>query len=103
MAKPGTRDVLLAEVRQRLLKFSTPLRVGPGDALACGTGLPDAQEPDPVEPHLGKPIQLGVRNVVQRGRPAQSVGQLGEPDACVDLIERRIERRVHWTAEYALR
>ena len=31
-------------------------------------GLPDAQEPDPVETHLGQAIQFGVGNVVQRGR-----------------------------------
>ena len=34
-------------------------------------GLPDAQEPDPVEAHLGQAVQLGVGNVVQRRRPAQ--------------------------------
>ena len=91
----GTGDVLLAQVGQRLLKFSAPLRVAARDPLPCRTGLPDAQEPDPVEAHLGQAVQLGVRNVVQRGRPAECLGQFRQPDAGVDLIQRGIARLVH--------
>ena len=35
---------------------------------AARAGLPDAQEPDPVETHLGQAVEFGVGNVVQRGR-----------------------------------
>ena len=86
----GTGDVLFAQVRQRLLEFPAPLRVAARDLLPRRAGLPDAQEPDPVEAHLGQAVQLGVGNVVQRGRPAQGLGQLRQPDARVDLIQRRI-------------
>ena len=93
--EPGAGDVLLAQVRQRLLELPAPLGVGARDPLRGRPGLPDAQEPDPVETHLGQAVQLGVRNVVQRGRPAQGPGQLGQPDAGVDLVERGIERSRH--------
>src|SRR5258705_14011081 len=101
-AKPEPGDVFLAKIGRRLLNLSPPLRVGPGDALPCGTGLPDAQEPEPVEAHPGKAIQFGVRNVVQRGPAAESVRQLREPDARVDLIERGIERRLHVSSQPVL-
>ena len=91
----GAGDVLLAQVRQRLLKFPAPLRIAARDLLRRQAGLPDAQEPDPVEPHLGQAVQLGVGNVVQRRRPAQRPGQLRQPDAGVDLVQRGIARR--WT------
>ena len=43
------------------------------DTLLAGRpDAPDAQEPEPVEPHLGDAVQLGVGHVVQGGRPAQS-------------------------------
>ena len=67
-------DVLLAQVRQRLLEFAAPLRIAARDLLRRRAGLPDAQEPDPVEAHLGQAVQLGVGDVVQRGRPAQACG-----------------------------
>ena len=70
-----------------------PLGVAPGDLLPGRAGLPDAQEPDPVEAHLGQAVELGVRNVVQRRRPAERAGQLRQPDAGVDLVERRVTRR----------
>ena len=89
----GAGDVLLAQVRQRLLELLPPLAIGARHPLPGRPGLPHAQEPDPVEPHLGQAVQLGVRHVVQRGRPAQRSGQLRQPDARVDLIERRIAVR----------
>ena len=88
----GAGDVLLAQVGQRLLELPAPLRVAARDLLPRRAGLPDAQEPDPVEAHLRQAVQFGVRNVVQRGRPAQRPGQLRQPDAGVDLVERRIAR-----------
>ena len=74
--KAGAGDVLLAQVGQRLLELLSPLGVGARHPLAGRPGLPDAQEPDPVEPHPGHAVQLGVGNVVQRRRPAQGPGQL---------------------------
>ena len=67
-------DVFLAQIRERLLEFAAPLGIVPRDLLCTRTGLPDAQEPDPVETHLGQAIQFGVRDIVQRGRPAQGSG-----------------------------
>jgi len=51
-----------------------------------GAGLPEDQEPDLVETHLHQSVQLGIRDVVQRRRPAQLPGQLSQPHAGVDLI-----------------
>ena len=73
--EPGAGDVLLAQVGQGLLELSPPLGIAPGDLLPGRAGLPDAQEPDPVEPHLGQAVQFGVRNVIQGRRPAQPAGQ----------------------------
>ncbi len=88
--EPGAGDVFLAQVRQRLLEFACATRHCCANLLAGRAGLPDAEEPDPVETHLGQAIQLGVGNVIQRRGPAQLPGQLGQPDARVDLIERGI-------------
>ena len=54
------------QVGQRLLEFAPPLGIAARDLLRARTGLPDAEEPDPVEAHLGQPIELGVGNVVER-------------------------------------
>ena len=70
----GTGDVLVAQVGQRLLELLAPLGIAARDLLPRRAGLPDAQEPDPVEAHLGQAVQFGVGNVVQRRRPAQSRG-----------------------------
>ena len=86
----GAGDVFLAQIRQRLLEFAPPLGIAARDLLRTRAGLPDAEEPDPVEAQLGQAIQFGVRNVVQRGWPAQRSGQFRQPDAGVDLIERGI-------------
>src|SRR5262249_20418435 len=87
------RDVLLAEVRQRLLKLFPPLIVGPGDALAGWAGLPYAQKPEPVKAHSRKPVQFGIRNVFHARSAAELTRKLREPDSSVDLIERGIEGR----------
>ena len=86
----GAGDVLLAQVRQRLLELAAPLGIRARDLLRRRAGLPDAEEPDPVETHLGQAIQLGVGNIIQRGGAAQLLGQFRQPDARVDLIEQRI-------------
>ena len=86
--EPRAGDVFLSQVRQRLLKVPAPLGVGARDRLRRRAGLPHAQEPDPVKPQLGQAVQLGVRNVVQGGAPAELLGQLGQPDAGVDLVQR---------------
>src|SRR5205823_5413377 len=52
--------------------------------------LPDTQEPDPSEAPFCQAVQFGIRNVIQRCLPAQLLGQLREPDAGIDLIERRV-------------
>jgi hypothetical protein len=58
-------------------------------------GLPDAEKPDPVESHLGKPVEFGVRNIIQRGGATKGFGEFGQPDTRVDLIKRRIFERDH--------
>ena len=65
-------DVLVAEIRQRLLELVPPLGIAARDLLCGRPGLPDAQQPDPVEAHLGQAIEFGIGNVVERGRAAES-------------------------------
>jgi hypothetical protein len=49
------------------------------DAPCSPTGLLDAQEPDPVKPPPHQTIQIGVRPVIQRGRPAQGDSSVNQP------------------------
>ena len=91
--KPGTRDVLLSQVRQRLLEFAPPVALGARHPLSGRSRVPHAQEPDPVESHRRHAVQLGVGDVVQGGRAAPGPGQLVQPDAGVDLVERWIARQ----------
>src|SRR5262245_58589174 len=44
-----TGDVILAQVGQRFLKLAPPLGVVPRDALSDEAGLPDAEQPDPIQ------------------------------------------------------
>ena len=55
----GTGDVFLAQVRQRFLELAAPLGIAARDLLRTGAGLPDAEEPYPVETHLepGGPVR----------------------------------------------
>src|SRR5437016_4575609 len=85
-----TGKVRFAQVREGVLEFPAPLRIASRNSLARFTRLPHAQEPDPVEAHLRDAVQLDVRNVVERGRPSDDAGQLGQPDPGVDLEQRRI-------------
>ena len=93
--EPGADDVLLAQVRQGLLELAAPFRVTAGNALPGQAGLPDAQEPDPVEAHFRQAVQFRVRDVVQDRGPTQLLGKLRQPDAGVDLVQRRITRCWH--------
>ena len=72
--KTGPGDIFLAQVRQSLLEFLAPFRIGTGNLLPGRAGLPDAQEPDPVESHPGNAIEFGVGNVIERGSPAHTSG-----------------------------
>ncbi len=67
-------DVFLVEVRQGFVELPAPLGIGAGDSLRRRAGLPDAQEPDPVETLRGQAIQLRIGHVVQSRRAAQRPG-----------------------------
>src|SRR5262245_36810290 len=88
-------DVLLAQVRQRLLKFSPPFNVAARHLPRGVAGLPNTQHPNPVETLSRQTIQVDVGNVIERGGPAEIARQCSEPDTRVDLIERRIAWRSH--------
>ena len=79
--KPRAGNVVLAQVRQRVLKFAPPFGIGARDSLRPQAGLPHAEEPDPIQTHLDQTIQFGVRNIIQRGGAAQFLGQFRQPDA----------------------
>src|SRR5436853_4712596 len=96
--KSRAGDVVVGEIAEGLLKFATPISMAARDLLRARTGLPDAEQPDPVEAHLREAIQLGVGNVIERQALARPPRQLGEPDAGVDLVERWIAGRGHRSA-----
>ena len=86
IANPGTGDILFPQVRKRFLKFLAPFGVGARHPLPCRSGLPNAQEPDPVKAPLRQAIQFGIGNVIQSRRPAQLPGEFRQPDTGIDLI-----------------
>ena len=67
----GTGNIFLTQVGQRLLEFSAPFMILARYFLRRLPGLPDTQEPDPVEAHLGQSIYFGIGNIVQHCRPTQ--------------------------------
>ena len=97
---PGNRkarawNIRVSQIRQSILKFLSPFRIAPRDALPGLAGLPHAQKPNPIKTLAGEIIQIGVRDVIQRSRMAKFPGELSHPDARVYLIERRIHGRLH--------
>ena len=84
--EPGAGDVFFLEVRQRFLKLLAPSGVAARDLLRRRTGLPDAQEPDPVKTQLCQAVQFGIGNVIQRRALPETAGQFRQPDAGVDLV-----------------
>ena len=87
-SRPG--DVFFPQIRQRLAELGQPLRLASRHALGRRTGLPHAQQPDPVEAATGQTIEIRVGNVVERGRPPEPTSELGEPYSRVDLKKRGI-------------
>ena len=57
----------LVQVGQDLAIVPGPVRVGPRDRETCGSGLPDAQQPDPVEAEFGDLVERRVGHIVKRG------------------------------------
>jgi hypothetical protein len=65
----GAADVLLAEVGEDAVVLGEPLGPRPRDAPGRVARLPDAEEPDEVEPVRGQLVELRVGDVVER-RPS---------------------------------
>jgi len=88
--KSGTGNVLLAQVEERLLKLLSPLGIaakfaGPPSRFARRSGT------NPVETHACQVVQLDVRNIIQRRRPATSRDNSVNRRAYL-LIQQRILR-----------
>jgi hypothetical protein len=62
-----------------------PLGVRCRNLTGCGAGLPDPEEPDQVEPRCLPLVDLPVRHVIKRGRPARTGSQLGQEYPGIDL------------------
>src|SRR5438477_4265950 len=85
-------DVVRREVGENLAIFVLPLGLAqrdPSPGLPC---LPNAEQPDPVEPVGRDAVEDRVVHVGERGRPVARAPQLVEPDTRVDLVERRVIR-----------
>src|SRR5262245_11413011 len=85
--KGGAGDVVVGQIGQQGLVFSTPVWLAARDRPAGGPRLPDTQEPKPVETAGGEAVKVVVGNIVQGRGPAQGNGKLAEPDTGVDLIK----------------
>jgi len=75
--------------------FRLPLGLAERHFAAGVSRLPHAEEPHPVEPVGGDPVELGVGQVVQRGRPPDPLAMVGQSRTSVDLQEGRIPRVIH--------
>ena len=91
----GPGNVGVPEVWENAVILGHPLRVRRRHPTRGLAGLPDAEEPDEVEPVARELVQLGVGHVVQRRGPAERLAQFRQPDARVDLEERGIAGRGH--------
>ncbi len=97
----GAADVRLAEVGQDAPVLGPPPLVRGRDAPRRLARLPDAEEPDEVEAVRREAVELGVGDVVERRRPSERRGELGQPDPRVDLEERGVTRAGHRRASYS--
>ena len=91
----GAGDVFFVQVGKRALELAPPVALAARHALPRRPGLPDAEQPDPVEALLGQAVELGVAEVVERGGTAERARQLGQPQTGVDLVESGIAWRCH--------
>src|SRR5574340_696747 len=89
------RDVVVAQGGQRRLELAAPGGIRSRHLLRRGSGLPDAEQPDPVDALRGPARDLGVAQVVERRAPADRAADLGQPHARVQLEEGGIPRRRH--------
>ena len=80
-------DVVVRQVGKNAGEFRTPLRAFTRDLPPSLAGAPDAEKPHPVEAERGDPVEVRVRNVVERRRPGQPPRQVAQPDPRVDLVE----------------
>ena len=79
--------IVLFEVGQDGTELGSPFGLGPRDRPACGTGPPDAQQPNPVEALPSEAVDRGVVNFGQGDSFATLTGQASQPDAGIELIE----------------
>src|ERR1700738_3335803 len=101
--KPRAADVVLGQVGQNRLELGVALRVAARDGAAGGAGLPDAQQPNPVETLLCKAVKRGVVDVCQGDPLPGFARQTLKPNAGVDLKKGRIARRGrHGQTPYAV-
>ena len=83
----GAAYVVLVEIRQDGSELGSPFGVAARDGPACGTGPPDAQQPNPVEALPSEAVDRGVVNFGQGDLFATLMGQASQPDTGIELIE----------------
>jgi hypothetical protein len=93
----GAADVSLAEVAENAVVLGDPVGLRTRDAPGRLAGLPDAEEPDEVEPVRGQTVELRVGDVVERRLSPERVRELRETSPRVDLEQHGIPGRGHGT------
>jgi len=71
----GAANIVLGQVRQSGFELAAPQWVTARDRASRGAGLPDAQQPDPVEAPFSEAIDRGVVDVGKSDLPAGLAGE----------------------------
>jgi hypothetical protein len=61
--------------------------MGKGDETPGFPGLPEPQEPEPLEALIGDGVQQGVREIVESGGPPDFTGAFPEGYPGIELVE----------------
>ena len=85
-------DVLGLEIGEHAPAFLDQLGGRAGDLPPRRPGLPDPQEPDPLESLAGDVVEKTILEIVERGGPPEGGPALLQHDARVELQQRRIPR-----------
>ncbi len=83
--KAGAADILVDKVGQGLDQFRPQIRIGAIEFASGRSGLPYAQQPDPVEPRLCEAVEDRIVDLGERDASSGGARQTLEPDAGVDL------------------
>jgi hypothetical protein len=75
--KTRAADILVLEIRERMLKFASPTCMDSRDLSRFVARLPNAQQPNPIHTGIAPSIEYSIREIIQRGGPTEIRRELG--------------------------